>query len=382
MSKLKSIRRSRGLALFAAGAIALFAGAPAEVGFSQEDPDDASLLEDARKVLQPLPKDAATPEHQIAPDPVSLGRMLFFDPRISIDGTGSCVHCHQPALYGTDALPTSRGIGNKLAPRNAPTVLNSALQFTIHWDGVFENVEEQARRALIGPGFGNPDHAAAMARVKAIAGYPELFRKAFPDQADPVTEENWGEAIGAYERTLFTPSRFDEFLRGNIEALSATERNGLRTFIKQGCSECHAGAGVGGQAFEKFGVVDDYWPQTHSEEIDKGRFNVTKNSGDLYVYKVPTLRNVAMTPPYFHDGSVQTLAEAVRVMAKVQLDTELSEQQIGGIVSFLGSLTSALPEDFANAPLLPPAAFDPVPSGSANTATLPVLSALSVVLLL
>ncbi|HEV3007210.1 MAG TPA: cytochrome c peroxidase [Pirellulales bacterium] len=371
MSKLKPDSHARaGLALVAAGAIALCAGDLAEVGFSQED-KDASLLEDARKVLQPLPKDAATDEHPVAPDRVSLGRMLFFDPRISIDGTGSCVHCHQPALYGTDALPTSRGIGNKLAPRNAPTVLNSALQFTIHWDGVFENVEEKARRALIGPGFGNPDHAAAMARVRAIAGYPELFRKAFPDQADPVTENNWGKAIGAYERTLITPSRFDEFLNGKIEALSAIERSGLRMFIKQGCSECHGGAGVGGQAFEKFGVVDDYWPQTHSQEIDKGRFNVTKDSADLYLFKVPMLRNVAMTPPYFHDGSVETLAEAVRVMAKVQLDTELSEQETSAIVSFLGSLTSALPEDFANAPLLPPAAFDPLPSGSANKDTSP-----------
>ena len=341
----------------AAGAIVLVAGIFAEILFAQSDEKAAQLLKEARNTFQPLPKDAATREFPVTPERVSLGRKLFFDPRISADGTGSCAHCHQPALYGTDGLAKSRGVHDKVLPRNAPTVLNTGLQFKAHWDGVFENVEEQARRSLLGPGFGNPDNAAAMARMKAIPGYSELFSKAFPNESEPVTVENWGKAIGAYERTLLTPSRFDEYLGGKSDALSAAERSGLRTFIDTGCIECHNGRGVGGSAFRKFGVVEDYWKETHSQEIDKGRFNVTKDDDDLYTFKVASLRNVAMTPPYFHDGSVNTLAEAVRVMASVQLGTKLSDRDVADIVTFLGSLTGTLPEGFANAPVLPAAGF-------------------------
>jgi cytochrome c peroxidase len=326
--------------------------------FAQEE-ETAALLKDARKSFEPLSKDITGQRASFSPGQVRLGRMLFFEPRISADGVGSCVRCHQPALYGADALPKSRGVHDKVLPRNAPTVLNAALQFKAHWDGVFENVEEQAAKALVGPAFGNPDRAAAMAKLKAISGYAEMFEKAFPGQNDPVSAENWGQAIGAYERTLITPSRFDDFLTGKVEALSVSERRGLRAFIDQGCIECHKSAGVGGRTFEKFGIVDDYWKETGGQEIDKGRFNVTRNADDLYVFKVPSLRNVAMTPPYFHDGSVKSLAEAVRVMAKVQIGSELSEAETTAIVSFLRSLTGDLPEDFANAPVLPSASFAP-----------------------
>jgi cytochrome c peroxidase len=337
----------------------------APLAFAQPAPEDAKLLKDAKENLQPLPKDAATREFPVSPDRVRLGRMLFFDPRISVDGTGSCLHCHQPALYGADALPKSRGVRDQQAPRNAPTVLNSALQVSIHWDGMFENVEVQAGKALLGPGFGNSSHAVAMDRLKAIPGYRDLFRKTFPDDAEPMTPENWGKAIGAYERTLVTPSRFDEFLGGKTDSLSAVERRGLRTFIDVGCIECHNGAGVGGHAYKKFGVADDYWKATRSPEVDKGRFNITKDETDLYVFKVPTLRNVAMTAPYFHDGSVKTLAEAVRVMGTVQLGTDLSDEDTNSIVAFLGSLTGPLPETFAVAPVLPPGSFTPLPEESA-----------------
>jgi cytochrome c peroxidase len=347
------------IAVIATALIAVIPCIVTGIVFAQGPGDDSKLLKEAQGVFQPLPKDAATEKFPVTPDRVSLGRKLFFDPRISADGTGSCVRCHQPALYGADGLAKSLGLHDKVLPRNAPTVLNSGLQFKAHWDGVFENVEAQAGKALLGPGFANADNAGAMARVKAIPGYPELFRKAFPDETDPVTVENWGKAIGAYERSLVTPSRFDDYLGGKIEALSAAERRGLRTFIDTGCIECHKGAGVGGRAFRKFGVVDDYWKETHSQEIDKGRFNLTKDEDDLYTFKVPVLRNVAMTPPYFHDGSVGTLPEAVRVMGKVQLGTDISEKDLKDIVEFLGSLTGKLPEDFANAPVLPAAGFRP-----------------------
>ena len=198
-------------------------------------------------------------------------------------------------------------------------------------------VEEQAKVALLAPGFGNPDYPTAMARLKAIPGYAAMFQQAFPGAADPVSEDNWGKAIGAYERTLVSPSRFDDYLGGKSDALSVAERKGLRTFIDTGCVECHKGPGLGGLGFRKFGVVSEYWKATGSQDIDKGRFGVTNDPADLYKFKVAGLRNVAMTPPYFHDGSVDALPKAVRIMAKVQLDTDLSDPEVDEIVTFLGS---------------------------------------------
>jgi len=320
---------------------------------------DADLLNDARSNFQPLPKDMATPEFPITPSRVELGRKLFFDPRISVDGTVSCARCHQSALYGTDGLPKSRGAHDTLNPRNAPTVLNAALQFKAHWRGDRENVEDEAKQVLIGLfSFINPDYASAMARLKAIPGYADLFRKAFPGDPDPVTPDNWAKAIGAFERTLVTPSPFDAFLAGDARALSPEERTGLRKFIDTGCIACHNGAEVGGGIFQKFGVVEDYWTATGSRQPDKGRFDVTHDPQDTYVFKVPSLRNVAMTPPYFHDGSVRSLPEAVRIMAKVQLGRALSDQDTADIVAFLGSLTGKLPQGFVDAPILPASGFD------------------------
>lgn len=322
--------------------------------------DDEALLTRAQGIFKPLPQDAATTEYPVTPERVTLGRLLFFDPRISLDGTVSCSRCHQPSLYGTDALAKPIGVKDRENPRNAPTVLNAALQFAAHWRGDRANVEDQATKALVGPpSFGDPDFKAAMAKIKAIPSYGEMFRKAFPGDGDPVTPENWGKAIGAYERTLLTPSPFDAYLKGDIEALSASARAGLRKFMDTGCSACHGGVDVGGGTYQKFGVVEDYWKETHSHAIDKGRFDVTNNPDDMYLFKVPSLRNVAMTPPYFHDGSVATLPEAVHTMGKVQLGKDLSKQDIDDIAAFLGSLTGRLPGDFESVPELPAAAFAP-----------------------
>ena len=328
--------------------------------------DEASdLLKEAQAIFRPLPDDMATSEFPVTPERVELGRKLYFDPRISVDGTVSCARCHQSALYGTDGLAKPLGAHDKVNPRNAPSILNAALQFKEHWRGDRENVEEQAKKALVGPpSFGDPDYATAMARIKAISGYPELFHQAFPDEQDPVTPDNWAKAIGAYERTLVTPSPFDKFLTGDAQALSPAERTGLRKFIDTGCTACHNGPGIGGGMFQKFGVVEDYWTETGSKEVDKGRFDVTHKPDDMYVFKVPSLRNVAMTPPYFHDGSVRTLPKAVRIMAKVQLGKNLSDDDVADIVSFLNSLTGKLPESFVEAPVLPPSGFDPTAANS------------------
>jgi cytochrome c peroxidase len=295
----------------------------------------------------------------ITPERVDLGRALFFDPRASVDGTTSCARCHVPSLYGTDGLSKPHGAHDKINPRDAPTVLNAALQFKAHWRGDRKNVEDQATQALISPtSFGNPDYGAAIGRINAIPGYTEMFQRAFPGEENPVTPENWGKAIGSYERTLVTPSRFDQFLSGDNQALTSAEQRGLRTFVETGCVVCHSGQGVGGAMFQKFGAVEDYWQKTGSAEIDKGRFDVTHDDADMYEFKVPSLRNVAMTPPYFHDGSVNVLPEAVRIMAKVQLGKDLAQQDIADIIAFLGSLTGQLPDNFREAPVLPASAFE------------------------
>ena len=272
----------------------------------------------------------------------------------------SCARCHLSSLYATDGLAKSHGPKDGVAPRNAPTVLNAALYFKQHWIGDFENVEDQAKGSLLG-GFGNPDYAAAMVRVKGIKGYAEKFKKVFPNDANPVTADNWGKAIGAYERTLVTPSRFDDFLAGKKDSLSTEERRGLQLFIDTGCASCHSGAGIGGGKFRKFGVKEDYWKATGSKEIDRGRIDFTKDPDDLHVFKVAGLRNVEMTPPYFHDGSVGKLPDAVRIMARVQLGKKLSDEETTAIVTFLKSLTGKLPENFSSAPVLPAATFGSTP---------------------
>jgi cytochrome c peroxidase len=319
---------------------------------------DESLRDEARKVFKPLPKTMPSADNPLTPEKVALGRLLFFEPRVSVDGTVSCSRCHQPGLYSTDALPKPIGALHRVNPRNAPVIFNAALQVAEHWRGDRTSVEDQAMQALIGPpSFGNPSYEAAMAKLEAIPGYPPLFARAFPGEKDPVTPENWGKAIGAYERTLVTPSPFDAYLEGDDRALTAEAQSGLREFMQVGCAGCHNGAGVGGGMFQKFGLVQDYWKQTGSPTPDKGRFEVTHDDADLYVFKVPILRNVARTPPYFHDGSVATLPEAVRIMAKVQLGKDLSDTQIAQLVAFLDSLTGKIPEAFATAAALPPAGF-------------------------
>jgi cytochrome c peroxidase len=189
--------------------------------------------------------------------------------------------------------------------------------------------------------------------LASIPGYAPLFKAAFPDDPQPMTLRNIATAVGAYERTLVTPSPFDAFLAGNQEALPTAARAGLEKFINTGCVACHNGVGVGGGMYQKFGVVEDYWKATGSHPIDKGRFDVTKDPNDLYVFRVASLRNVAMTPPYFHDGSVATLPEAVKVMARVQLGVTLNDADVHEIVAFLQSLTGELPMNFATAPVLP-----------------------------
>jgi cytochrome c peroxidase len=328
-----------------------------------EDSQQA-LLERARQVFKPLPADASTPERPLTPERVALGKALFFEPRVSNDGVVSCAKCHQPTLEGADALPTSIGNHGKVLPRNAPTVFNTALQFVQHYGGNRQDVEEQAVKALISPlAYGSADYAAAEEKLRAIPGYRAMFEKAFPGETEPVNVENWGKAIGAYERVLLTPAPFDRFLGGDTSALNAQAQRGLDKFMTFGCAGCHNGVTVGGQMYQKFGLTQDYWLLTGSKEVelfkgrDKGRFQDTKNEADAFIFKVQQLRNVAVTPPYFHDGSVAELKDAVRIMAKLQLGRDLTKDDTADIVAFLESLTGEVPAEFANVPMLPAAPY-------------------------
>lgn len=316
------------------------------------------LLDLAKRHFSPLPKVAESAENPVTPEKAALGHKLFFETRVSADGTVSCARCHLPSHYGGDALKKSVGAHGREHPFHSSSVLNSALHVASHWRGERASVEAQAVAALVGPpAFANPSLQMAEERLKAIPGYRPLFERAFPGEKEPITAENFGKAVGAYERTLQTPGPFDDFLKGDAGALTPEARAGLRTFIEAGCAGCHSGPAVGGGSFQKFGLVKDYWLATGSDKPSKGRFDITKDEADLYVFKVPSLRNVAMTPPYFHDGSVAELGQAVRVMGEVQLGRSLTDQEVNGIITFLEALTGPLPQNFTTAPALPPGPF-------------------------
>ena len=313
-----------------------------------------TILTQAKSLFGPLPKTIESKENPITPDKVALGKMLFYDTRISVDGTVSCFKCHWINLYATDGLKKSIGNNYKLNPRNSPTVFNAAGQISQHWIGNRLSVEDQAKQALIGPpSYGLASYEDAVKKLKSIKGYTPLFQKAFPGEKESVNADNFTKAIGAFERTLVTPSRFDDFVKGNAKALTQNEQTGLKTFMETGCSGCHSGPYFGGQMYQKFGLTQPYWNLTHSPEPDSGRYMVTKNAADIYVFKVPLLRNVGMTAPYFHDGSVDRLQDAVKIMAQLQMGKTLTDAQAGDIVAFLKSLTGQIPEEALKVPILP-----------------------------
>lgn len=322
--------------------------------------EDAALLARAQQTFKPLPADAGTAQYTLGKDRVELGRALFFEPRLAVDDRISCATCHQPSFYGAEPLALSIGPNGKVLPRNTPTIFNTALQFSQHYGGNRVDVEDQAVRAMMSPfAYQQKDMAAAEAKLRSLPGYRPLFDKAFPGDADPVTLKNMGTAIGAYERVLLTPAPFDRYLKGDTNAIGVQARRGLDKFMTTGCSACHNGVLVGGQSYQKFGVTADYWTLTGSKQseifkgYDKGRFQDTKNEGDSFMFKVQQLRNVAVTPPFFHDGSVAKLDDAVRIMGKLQLGRDLGTADVADIVAFLESLTGEVPASFANAPILP-----------------------------
>lgn len=284
---------------------------------------------DYGRYFAPLPKAAVNPDNPLNKEKIELGKMLFFDPRLSKSGLISCNTCHSLATGGVDNLPTSIGHRWQRGARNAPTVLNAALHTSQFWDGRAKDVEEQAKGPILNPIEMAASEDLTVERIASIPAYVNLFKKAFKGEPEPLlTYGNIARAIAAFERTLLTPSRFDKFLEGKNDALSKDELMGLDTFVSKGCVACHNGVGIGGNTFQKF-----------SYNEDPGRFNVTKNESDRSFFRVASLRNVILTYPYFHDGGVWKIEEAVRIMGEKQLNIKLTGEEINEITAFLKALT-------------------------------------------
>jgi cytochrome c peroxidase len=308
------------------------------------------LVAMANKLFKPLPAAMPAPaDNPTTPERVTLGKMLFFEPRLSKGDEVSCNSCHNLATGGVDNLPTSFGHLAQRGGRNAPTVFNAGLEIAQFWDGRAPSLEEQAKGPILNPvEMAMPSQAAALDRLRSMPEYVERFKKAFPGEKEPLTYDNLARAIAAFERTLLTPSRFDKFLNGDAAALSANEQAGLQLVINKGCITCHNGVGAGGGMYQKFGIFGTY---EHSN--DPGRYTVTKKEQDRSVFKVPMWRNVTRTAPYFHDGGVWDLKEAIRIMGKVQLNKQLTDEEVDRIADFLGSLEGNPPQDAMTLPVLP-----------------------------
>ncbi len=302
--------------------------------------------------FQALPSKAPVPkDNQMTPAKIELGKTLYFDPRLSHNGTISCNTCHNVMAGGDDSRATSVGINGQKGGRSAPTVWNSGFLPVQFWDGRAPTLEAQAKGPVTNPiEMGMKNHDVAVERLSKIPGYVEMFKKAFPKEANPLNIDNAAKAIATYERTLITPnSRFDKYMKGNKKALTAQEIRGMKLVEEVGCTACHYGPNFTGSLTE---ANYQKFPQNPNKEIEKkynftedlGRYEITKQDEDKNVYRVQTWRNVALTAPYFHNGAVKTLDEAVRVMAKLQLDVDLKEDQVQDIVAFLNSLTGEFPK--------------------------------------
>lgn len=309
----------------------------------------ADLADTFAAMFKPLPAEAAAPDNELSQARIDLGRMLYFDKRMSKNQQISCNTCHMLDKYGTDNASFSTGHKGQKGGRSAPTVYNAALHIAQFWDGRAPTVEEQAKGPVLNPiEMAMPDKDHVIKVIKSIPGYADAFKKAFPGDADPITYDNFGKAIGAFERKLLTPSRWDDFLKGKKDALTDAEKKGFETFSTVGCVTCHNGAAVGGHMYQKLGLAKA-WPELK----DNGRYEATKLEQDKHFFKVPSLRNITETGPYLHDGSVAKLGDMVKKMAEHQIGKEITNEQCASIVTFLKALKGDLPTDYIKEPTLP-----------------------------
>jgi cytochrome c peroxidase len=319
-------------------------GVCAGFGCTHDEPADPEP-----PVLAPVDR-VATPEDPIEPIPldlhfdpakVALGRALFADPILSPAGDVACTTCHDFSKGGADGRPRSDLGGHPPAMVNTPTIFNAALNYRYHWSGRFDDLERQLDIPITSPRVLATTFDAIVEKLQRTSDYPARFAAIYPEG---ITEQTFRDAMAEYERSLVTPnSRFDRYLRGDKAALSDDERAGYALFKSHGCISCHQGVNVGGNLFQKFGAMRDYFQDRgHVQEADYGRYNVTKREEDRYKFRVASLRNVALTAPYFHDGTAKTLEEAVQIMSKYQLGRKLSPEQTRLLVAFLKTLTGEL----------------------------------------
>jgi cytochrome c peroxidase len=295
-----------------------------------------SVRAKAKDVLGALPDKMPGGENDSA-QLVALGRKLYFDKLLSVNQTISCNSCHvvDNNKGGVDGEATSPGAFGKRGGRNSPTVLNAGFHFAQFWDGRAPHLQAQAKGPILNPiEMAMPNEAEVLNRLRASPDYTALFDQAFPNAGDKITYDNLAHAIAAFERTLVTHDRFDDFLKGDDKALNSRELRGLDLFLNTGCTTCHQGPLLGATTYQKVGLIHPY-----ENKEDLGREAVTKDEDDRYKFKVPTLRNIAITGPYFHDGTRKTLKEVVPQMAHMQLDKQLTTDEVDSVVAFLNTLT-------------------------------------------
>lgn len=313
----------------------------------------SALMKQAQGLFKPIPTSAPSlPGNSSTPAKVALGKMLYFEPRLSESHTISCNSCHMVGMGGVDLQETSLGHRWQHGGRNAPTVYNAVFDVAQFWDGRAKDLEQQAGGPLVNPVEMGTTETHVVEQLKGIPGYATAFAKAYPGASDPITFDNVRKAMAVFEATLITPNApFDRYLAGDDKALDATRKEGLALFISKGCAACHNGINIGGGMYAPFGVVE----RPGAEILppgDKGRFAVTKTVSDEYVFRVPSLRNITLTAPYFHTGKVWDLRQAIAIMGSSQLGATLTDDEVGKIQTFLGALTGEQP--VVTLPILPP----------------------------
>jgi cytochrome c peroxidase len=302
--------------------------------------------------IKPLPKSAPIiKDNPATSEKIELGKMLYFDPRLSSSGLISCNTCHNLSISGDDNLPTSLGHGWAKGPRNAPTVFNAVFNVAQFWDGRAKDLKDQAKGPIQAAVEMNSTPDLAVSTLKSMPEYIKLFEQAFPGQSDPLSFDNIAKAIEAFEAMLLTPSsKLDQYLEGKKDALNETEKQGLRLFTEKGCVSCHGGVNLGGNSYHPFGVAEKPGAEVLPPE-DKGRYAVTKTASDEYVFRASPLRNIAVTAPYFHSGQVWGLEQAVKIMGDSQLGEQITDKEAAIITEFLKTATGERPK--IELPILP-----------------------------
>ncbi len=316
--------------------IAVLLGAVLSSSAAEATQSATELRAKAKTFMQPLP-DKMPGSEKDTPAQVKLGQKLYFERRLSVNGKQSCNDCHMvdQNRAGVDNEPTSDGAEGKRGSRNSPTTLNAGFHFAQFWDGRAKDLVEQAKGPVLNPvEMAMPDEKEVVKRLEADADYARLFKAAFAGEDKPINYDNFARAVAAFERTLVTHDRFDDFLKGDDKALNGKELEGLGLFLSAGCTTCHVGPTIGGNMYQKVGILHPY-----GNTNDVGRLKVTGEEWDQYRFKVPSLRNVALTYPYFHDGRIADLNTAVKQMAYLQLGKELTDKEVSALTAFLSCLS-------------------------------------------